>query len=43
MDSTIIAGIIGGVGAVIAGISGAIIGKSEKFDKTFRNSELPNS
>lgn len=42
MDSTIIAGIIGGISSVIAGIAGAIIGKSEKFDRIFRKSDLPN-
>lgn len=42
MDSTIITGIIGSISTVIAGIGGAIIGKSEKFDRIFRKSDLPN-
>jgi hypothetical protein len=42
MDPKIIAGLIGGVCTVIAGIGGAIIGKSEKFDRIFRTNDLPN-
>jgi hypothetical protein len=42
MDPKIVAGIIGGACTVIAGIGGAIIGKSEKFDRIFRKNDLPN-
>ncbi|MEW6220950.1 MAG: hypothetical protein AB1634_15660 [Thermodesulfobacteriota bacterium] len=42
MESTIIAGIIGGISTIIAGIGGAFIGKSEKFDRIFRKNDLPN-
>ena len=42
MDSTLSAGIIGGICTLIAGIGGAIIGKTEKFDRLFRKNNLPN-
>lgn len=42
MEPVIIAGIIGGISTLIAGIGGAIVGKSEKFDRIFRKNGLPN-
>lgn len=42
MDATIAAGIIGGICTLVAGIGGALIGKSERFDRLFRKSNLPN-